>query len=386
MSRARDVIVVGGGTMGLATAWALARRGVASTVLERHASPHEHGSHSGFTRVIRQAYHEGSHYVPLVQEAQAEFEALGRRVGQILLVRTGLLELGAPDDPELDASIEACRRHHVDHEIVETEAARQRWPFDVPDGWRACFTPSGGYLRVEPCLAAFASEARAGGAIVRENSPVREIQRGGPRPIVVLESGERLEADRIIVTAGVELPDLLPELLPSSITRLRRVLAWTRPASEHFEVLRRLPVWAVFHPRGFFYGFPHGDEGITGLKLALHATRDPAPGRFDDPVDPRTVDRVVHADDLEPLERFLDEMLPAGRGPWAAHRICLYTCTPSWDFIIDRDPSDTRVVIAGGFSGHGFKFAPTIGRLAAELALDDHAEPLEPFQLARHRA
>lgn len=386
VSRPPEVIVIGGGTMGLATAWALARRGVGATVLERHSVPHEHGSHSGYTRVIRQAYHEGSHYVPLVQEAQAELEALGARLSESLLVRTGILEFGAEDDPELVAAIDACRMHGVHHEVVEADAARQRWPFRIPDGWRACFTPSGGYLRVAACFAAFAREARAGGATLREHAAVREIVRDAARPAVVLETGERLEADRIVVTAGVELPELLPDLLPSDLVRLRRVLAWSRPDPEHVAVLRTIPVWAAFHAEGFFYGFPYGEEGMAGLKLACHAVRDATDGGFDEPVDPQTVDREVHDHDLEPLRRFLDQMLPAGRGPWAGHQTCLYTCTPSWDFVVDRDPADARVVVAGGFSGHGFKFAPTIGRLVADLVLDESTEPLPEFRVVRHRS
>jgi monomeric sarcosine oxidase len=385
VSRSPEVIVVGGGTMGLAAAWALARRHVASSVIERHGVPHEHGSHAGYTRVIRQAYHEGPHYVRLVQEAQAEFEALERRVGETLLVRTGLLELGPRDDPDLDAAIEACRSHGVPFELIDVGTARRRWPFRVPDRWRVCFTPSGGYLRVPACLAALGREARGGGALVHEHAGVRAIDRGGRRPAVELETGERLEADRIVVTAGVGLPELLPGLLPSRIARLRRVLAWTRPDPAHEAALAAMPVWGVFHPDGFFYGFPHGDEGIRGLKLARHALREPDEAGIDAPVDPRVVERRVEITDLEPLERFLEEMLPAGRGPWAAHEICFYTCTPSWDFIVDRDPDDPRVVIAGGFSGHGFKFAPTIGRLVAELVLDEDAEPFEPFRIARHR-
>lgn len=370
--------------MGLATAWALARRGIGATVLERHHLLHEHGSHSGFTRVIRQAYHEGADYVPLVQEAGEAFETLGRRFGEPLLVKTGLLELGSPDDPEFAAAVDACRPHGVRFELFDAGDARRRWPFVIPDGWRACFTPSGGYLRVRACFAAFAREARAGGAVIREHSPVLGIESGGRRPAVVLASGERLEADRLVVTAGVELPDLLPDLLPSRIVRLRRVLSWTDPAPEHRAALRAMPVWGAFVAEGFFYGFPYGDEGIAGLKLGCH-TSTTIPG-LDDPVDPGTVDREAHIEDLEPLDRFLEHHLPIGRGPVVAHRVCMYTTTPTWDFVLDRHPDDPRVVIAGGFSGHGFKFAPTIGRLVGELVCDAAAEPLPLFRIARHRA
>jgi monomeric sarcosine oxidase len=377
------VVVVGGGTMGLATAWALARRGVAATVIERFEHVHALGSHGGYTRVIRQAYHEGSAYVPLVQEADREWVALGQRRGDALLVRSGLLELGPPDDPEFRAAIEACDAWGVAREIVDGADARARWPFVVPDAWQACFTPSGGYLRVRACMDALRDEAMRAGASFRYGVQVTAIDR--ERELSVrTDAGDRMVADRVVVAAGCWLPQLLPDLLPGRLARLRRVLVWTRPDPAHEAVLRAMPVWAAFAPRGFFYGFPWNDEGQSGLKLACHVAHgDPS---YDEPVDPDAVDRSVHDRDVAPLHDFLAAHLPCGRGPVVAHAVCMYTTTPSWNFVIDRDPADARVVVAGGFSGHGFKFAPAIGRMAAELALDDGAAAQPQLSVARHRA
>jgi glycine/D-amino acid oxidase-like deaminating enzyme len=143
-------------------------------------------------------------------------------------------------------------------------------------------------------------------------------------------------------------------------------------------------VWAAFEPAGFFYGFPNGDEGIAGLKIARHTTSSPTDD--DQPVDPDAVDRELHDSDVEPVLAFVAARMPAATGRVVAHRVCLYTVTPSWDFVIDRLPEDPRIVIAGGFSGHGFKFAPAIGRIVAGLALDRDAAALPDFTIARHRA
>jgi monomeric sarcosine oxidase len=365
-----SVIVVGGGTMGLASAWALARRGAAVTVLERFGHVHDRGSHSGHTRIIRQAYHEGSSYVPLVQQADREWLALGQRAGQTLLRRTGLLLFGPSDDPELNAAIEACRKHDLPHERLPGAQARARWPFHVPDEWLACFDPSGGYLRVKPCLDALADEGRQAGAVLRYGVQVAAIDHG-ERLHVRLADGTRLPADRVVVTAGAWLPDLCPTLLPGRIVRQRRILAWTAPAPEHHARLAAMPVWGAFLPEGFYYGFPYGHEGDTGLKVAVHTS--PEQPELSTPVDPDTVDRQAHAADLDPLRRVLAEYLPQGLGPFTATHACLYTNSPSMDFVIDRLPDDPRVIVAGAFSGHGFKFAPAIGMHVAELLLDDAA-------------
>lgn len=369
--------------MGLATAWALARRGAAVTVLERFSPIHDLGSHGGHTRIIRQAYHEGSQYVPLVREAESLWLELQARRGETLLVRSGLLEMGPPSDPELAAVFDVCERCGVDYERLDAAALRARWPVVVPDDFVGCLSPSGGYLRIAACLGALMQEATAASAIVRADARVVAIERGGSGgPAAILAGGERVEGDRLVVTAGAWLPDLLPELSSVPLVRMRRLLAWTRPSEAHRAALAAMPVWGAFLPAGFFYGFPLNDEGVEGFKLACH-TSSTLPW-LDEPIDPDTVDRGPDDRTLELLDGFLAAHIPTARGPWIETKACLYTVTPTWDFLVDRLPEDPRVVIAGGFSGHGFKFAPAIGRLVADLALSDAPAP-EGFQLARHR-
>jgi monomeric sarcosine oxidase len=376
------VIVVGGGTMGLASAWALASRGARVDVFERFGHVHDHGSHSGHTRVIRQAYHEGSDYVPIVQEADRLWLELGEAAGLEVLVRTGLLEFGPADHPEFVDSIEGCRKNAVPFDVVDADEAMRRWPLALPDSWRACFTPSGGYLRVGPCFDALRHSAEAAGARFHYGAAVRDVVRGGADVGIVLEGGTRQLADHVIVTAGAWLPTLVPEVVPAgTLARLRRVLLWFAPRDP--TALQSLPVWAAFDSDGFFYGFPHGDEGIAGLKVARHMTSTPTDD--DRPIDPDHVDRELHARDVEPVREFVAAHMPAASGRVVAHRVCLYTVTPSWNFVIDRLPEDPRIVVAGGFSGHGFKFAPAIGRMVAALALDRDAVALRDFAIATHR-
>jgi monomeric sarcosine oxidase len=376
----RSALVVGGGTMGLASAWALARAGASVTVLERFTHVHEHGSHSGLTRIIRQAYHEGEYYVPLVQRADALWVELGARTGRRVLERTGLLELGPDDDGEFRKSIEACEIHGVAHTRHAATEIMARWPFVVPATWSGCHTPSGGMLRVQQCLDALRDEAQAAGATFHYGAQVREVDVANAR--VTLEDTRTLTADTIVVTAGAWLPTLLPELLPQRLQRLRRVLTWWSPAARHVPTLERLPVWCAFDPDGFFYGFPYDNDGIVGLKIARHMTRDP--GIDDVPIDPDAVERALRGSDLDPLQAFVDTRMPIAAGPVTAHRTCIYTMTPTSDFVVDRHPASSRIVVAGGFSGHGFKFAPAIGELVAALCSDEHREPPAAFALARH--
>jgi monomeric sarcosine oxidase len=371
--------------MGLAAAWALARRGHDVQVLERFGHVHDQGSHGGATRIIRQAYHEGSGYVPLVRAAEAAWEALGARRGETLLVRTGLVEFGPPDAPDLRAALAACRESGVEHEVVAAADARARWPLVVPDDFIACHTPSGGYLRVTPCLDALRDEARARGARFRWGCPVSEIR----QRTVQLADGTVLDADLLVICAGAWLPQLLPALLPGRLQVLRRVLLWTDPGPTR-ALLAALPVWAACLPDAFFYGFPWNAEGPAGFKLACHtAVNVPSVlglEGLDAPTTPELVRREITEADRRPLLAFLRRYLPGAVGPVVAQSVCLYTTTPSWDFLVDR-VVDRPWIVAGGFSGHGFKFAPVIGELVADLAERGESRwQLPSFRLDAHRA
>lgn len=385
MSARLNVAIVGGGTMGLAAAWALARRGVAVELFERHGHVHAHGSHSGHTRAIRHAYHEGSDYVSLVVRADREWTALGERVGDRLLVRCGLLEFGPDDAPEFMAARAALRDNDIDHQLFDAATASARFGFVMPTHWSACLAPDSGYLRVQACLDALRREAEAHGARLHHHTRVRELV-CGERLGLLLDDGRVVAADRLVIAAGAWADTLLAPTLGAMGPRrptlrvLRRVLAWTRPDERVRAHLRALPVWAAFTPAGFIYGFPDNDEGISGFKLACHEARDLNLRFMHEPVDPETVERRVEARDLAPLERFIADHRPDA-GPITDTATCLYTHTSNGDFWLDRHPADSRVVIAAGFSGHGFKFAPAIGLALADLAIEGHS----PLQLDRFR-
>ena len=353
--------------MGLASAWALARRGAAVTVLERFGHVHAQGSHGGHTRIIRESYHEGAGYVPIVRDAGRLWNELSERTGETLLVRTGMVEIGAPDDHFYSDTIAANIASAVEFREYEAGEARRRWPFEIPAGWRACHTPAAGYLRVGPCMDALRREAEAAGAVVRHQTRVVELIRDASGVCLRLESGELVRGDLVVVAAGAYLPQLLTDFLPQRLKVVRRVLAWTRPDEAARAELAAMPVWCVFGPDGFFYGFPWSREGVDGFKLACHVTA--AGEQADRAEDPEVVEREVLPGDLAPLDAFLARHLPQARGPFVASTVCLYTCTPSWDFAIDFLPGDARVLVAGGFSGHGFKFAPAIGELVAQAVL-----------------
>jgi sarcosine oxidase len=125
-----------------------------------------------------------------------------------------------------------------------------------------------------------------------------------------------------------------------------------------------LPVFIVEVPEGMYYGFPLFPGGPPGLKLGrMHHRLEKA--------DPDLLDRNgAGPADEEVLRSFAASYLPDGAGRALAMKVCLFTNTPDEHFLIDLVPGEPRVVIGGGFSGHGFKFCSVVGEILADLAID----------------
>lgn len=357
------VLIAGGGTMGLASAWALAQRGAEVTVVDPRRAPHDDGSHGGYTRAIRHAYHEGPQYVPLVREADRLWCSLEKAPGE-LLVRTGMVEMGSPDDADFDSAVEACEMHGIECHRLEPSQLHARFGLTVAADWRASWTPAAGYLRVGPCLERLRERAQRGGATFLTGPRVVALTERGVR----LDDGRSLEADVVVVAVGSRATHLVPAL---PVVCQRRVLLWLEPPAG----ASPLPVWGAFAGHGFFYGFPPGDEGVDGLKVACHSSTEIR--GFDDEIDPDHLDDSLRDEDRAAAE-FARALIP-GAGGVLTHRVCVYASTPDGHFIVDRHPERPNVVVAAGFSGHGFKFAPAIGRMIAGMCLDA-AAPMPGFE------
>ena len=371
------VIVIGGGTMGTATAWELAKRGERAIVFEQFGHVHTFGAHGGHTRVIRHAYAEGADYVPLVLRADDLWEELQDASGIKVFHRVGALELmtGEGSDHALRARASAAK-HNVPFEWLRADEIRRRWPqFQIGDDWEGGFGERSGFLEVEPALRAMASLARRGGVEVREHEPVTTWGAEADRVWVETASG-RYTADRLIVTPGSWANQMLADLgLP--ITVLRKTLFWLEVKDPSRFAPERFPIYIADRPGLELYGFPI--HGQPGLKCANHFGGEPTT--------PETVDRTVHAEENEKIVEaagwlFGREQLT---GRVLASTVCLYASTPDHDFLIDRHPAHPHVVFGAGFSGHGFKFAPAIGEHLVQLAFGETAtRPL--FALKRFAA
>jgi sarcosine oxidase len=371
---AYDVAVVGLGVMGSAALRALARRGLRAVGIERLTPGHDRGSSHGATRIIRLGYFEDPCYVPLVREAFALWRALEQEAGAPLLRVTGIVEIGAPDSELVTGTLRSARAHALDHETLDAAALMRRFPaFCVPENFVGVYQPEGGILAAEPAVLAQIALARAAGAAVRVSETVRAIE---PRPegVRIVTDRGTIGARQAIVAAGPWVKHLLPDLaVPIRVTR--QVVGWFAPGDPPLFAPERCPVFLIDTGAGVFYGFPAGDK--PGIKFAKHH-------HDDETADPDAPARPMTETDRATLRAALAAHVPAACGALLDAQTCLYTMAPDGHFIIDRLAGAPQVIVASPCSGHGFKFAPVIGEILADLATAGSTRrDISRFRLAR---
>jgi sarcosine oxidase len=369
-----DVVVIGLGVMGSAALHRLAVRGVRALGIEQYEPGHDRGSSHGATRIIRLGYFEHPSYVSLLREVYPLWRELEAKIGRRLLHVTGIVEIGKPESELVKGTLAAARQHALPHEVLDAAALMRRYPaFRVPSDFLGVVQPDGGFLEAEPALLGLVELARAGGAVIRTNEAVRAIE---PHPggVRIVTSNDVVETSAVIVTAGARLKSLVPDL-PVPLRVTRQVLAWFEPHDAAMLSADRFPVFMIESPHGFHYGFPMDPR--RGVKLGKHH-------HLDEAVDPDNYDRSVSPRDERAIRVALENYIPSADGKLVAATTCLYTMAPDGDFIIDTLPGWPQVVIGSPCSGHGFKFAPLIGEILAELATSGQTRrDISRFRLAR---
>ena len=320
------VAVIGGGVMGLATGWALKRRGNEPVVYEQFEVGNPHGSSHGRSRIFRLAYAE-DHYVRLAQEALALWRELEGETGKTLLELYGLVEIVSSLEESTAETLERCA---VAWERLDREEAERRYPIRVPEGSFAVVQPEAGIARADKALDAF-----------RRELDVREHTRANP---------DEVDADVVVVTAGSWVNELLDEPLPVKVTR--ETVCYFRP-----EAGRPIPSVVSFKPSSYTHEMYSLYDPVYGLKVGAHHA-----GKEADP----NVPGEPEAHLIERITEWANKTYRLAEPEAVGLDTCMYTTTADEAFILERRG---RIVVGSPCSGHGFKFAPAIGERLADLAL-----------------
>jgi len=377
-----DVIVIGVGSMGSATCYYLAKQGIKVLGLEQFDIPNEMSSHTGQSRIIRKAYFEHPDYVPLLERAYDNWAELESASGQQVYYETGLLYCGMPDHPVIQGVRLSADTYDILLNEISIPEAKSSYPYlDIPDEYEILFEPEAGFITPEKAIKAYADTAISLGAVIQSNIKVESWRKIDSIFEVIISNGT-YHAEKLIFTAGPWVAKLLPSLA-SKINVTRQVLAWVNTKHNSFFELGSFPCWMIADDDqpGVFYGFPilppKDFDRPKGLKLALHF-----PGEI---TDPDSIQRSPNKSDETLLIEFMQRHFPDEYDSTAAMNVCMYTNSPDEHFIIDFLPGyDQDVLIATGFSGHGFKFASVIGEIMSDLAIRGKTEmPIDFLRMKR---
>jgi monomeric sarcosine oxidase len=320
------VAVVGAGVMGCAAAWALSERGAEVTVHEQFELDHTHGSSHGRSRIFRIAYPE-PYWIRYAQEACAGWRDLERQSNRELLGLYGLVELVADAALTSARALDECG---VEYRFLDAAAVRELGAV-LPDGWTALFAPDAGIVLADAARHAF---LEVSGARVETGNRV--------------ESLDDLDGDVVVVTAGPWIGRLLPNV-PVHVTR--ETLAYFHHDGPP------PPSIVDLNPATGGHGMYSLYDPVHGLKAGGHHA-----GASAEPDSHGAPDSAI----VERISAWVRERFPDVDPEPVETDTCLYTSTDDQTFVLDRRGD---VVIGSACSGHGFKFAPAVGRRLAALAL-----------------
>ena len=374
-----DAIVIGLGAHGSAAAAALARRELRVLGLDRFARGQTMGSSGGHSRMIRLAYFEDPAYVPLVRESWSAWRGLEDETGLPILTQTGGIYAGPAGSEIVDGSVRSARAHGIRHEVVDGRELARRWPVFAPmDDLVAVVDEEAGMIDADAAIAAHLAVAERAGSVLRFGARAvdwRPAAGGGFE--VETDDGSVAGSSYLVIAAGPWMSSFVPDLgLPLAIER--EPVAWFEPVVDPSSVaLGRLPVWVMGTPEdGFFYGFPFDAE--HGLKVSHH--------HWGVLTDAETIDREFRPADEARIRAFIRRRMPGADGSLRTSTVCMYTNTPDLRFVIDRHPAAAGVAYASACSGHGFKFAPVVGEVLADLVVGGStARSIDAFRADRFR-
>jgi glycine/D-amino acid oxidase-like deaminating enzyme len=363
------VVIVGAGINGVTAALELRRRGQDVTLIDPGPLPHPLAASTDISKVVRAAYGADEFYTELAERAIVRWREWNRNIGDLyhevgcLFVKQGQLAAG---DYEFECiNMLEARGHRLVR--INAEQMRQRFPAWNPDrDWNGFFDRDAGYAESGRVVAELIERARSAGVELRERSSFSALDETGDRVRgVVLASGERIAADRVVAATGAWTPYVLP-FTRSYFRSTGQPVFHLKPRAPELFAPDRFPVFGADLSTSGFYGFPANRDGV--VKIANHGV-----GRE---MSPDSSERNVTAEEEARLREFIARTFPAlADAPIVYRRLCMYCDTADGDFWIAADPERRGLLIAAGDNGHGFKFAPVLGEIIAD-AVEEKANPL----------
>jgi sarcosine oxidase subunit beta len=375
MNQTADVVIVGGGLMGCSVAFHLARRGVDVTVLEKDSIGM--GATGRSSAIIRQHY-SNELTARMALHSLAVFEDFDERVGgECGFIRTGFLVIVEDRDrPGMEANVSLQRGVGIETRLLSPEDLQEVMPgIETADLVCAAYEPKSGYADPHMTTNGYAAAARRLGATFRVGQEVTGIRFEGDRVVGVDTENESFDAPIVVNCAGP---------WGAAVARMTGVDVPIVSSRVQVATFRRPSSFAGSHP--IVIDFVHGSyfRSETG-ELTLVGSVDPS--EADDVVDPESYPEHVDPEFVAQVgESFVRRYPSMERALSTGGYAGLYAVTPDWHPIVDEVPEGSGSFVCAGFSGHGFKLAPAVGEMTADL-VTGAADPEFPpalFRFARY--
>lgn len=355
-----DAIVIGAGVEGSSSAYHLAKSGQRTLLLEQFPLPHARGSSHGQTRITRYAYPE-NFYTYMMLDAYPLWSTLATEAGVQLYKRCGVLNLGVDQGKFLTTVASAMSRHGMGFQSISARELQREYPMlNYPPSYAALLDPEGGILFSDKAVAAFQTVFKKNGGVLHDGEPVTAVTPGQPLVTVTTTKGQ-YRARKVVVAAGPWASKILTPLgLKLPLRPIRITVCYWRENRKASHSSERFPC-IIDGKDGAgdmsVYGLP-SEEYPGYVKLCLHTGPD---------IDPDNRDGVDDTWVRQEITAYVNEHFPQLHGSPGIIETCIYTMTPDSNPVIDFHPQHKNIVIAAGFSGHGFKLAPAVGKAVAEL-------------------
>lgn len=369
-----DVAVIGAGVFGAWTAWKLQQAGKRVVLIDAWGPANARASSGGESRMTRAVYGPDEVYTRMAVQSLPEWRALSDQAGLPIFTETGVLFFFGERHPYALASMDVHRRLGLSTQSLDRATMTRQFPaIDFTGVELGLFEPDFGVLMARRAVQTLVRRfIQAGGDYIEQR--VEPPAGAGRLDAIRTNTGQRIIADNYVFAAGPWLPRLFPDILAGRIRATRQEVFYFSPPSgnQHFRA-GGLPGWADFNGGDLYYGMP--DLEARGFKIARD-THGPE-------VDPDRGDRLPSAEALALCRAFMARRFPAlADAPLNEARVCQYENSSNGDFLIDRHPTLSNVVLVGAGSGHGFKHGPAVGQYAADLLLGRLRAPEPRFSLA----
>ncbi|MEW5697794.1 N-methyl-L-tryptophan oxidase [Pseudomonas synxantha] len=379
MARKYSAVVIGLGIVGSATLWRLSTRETNILGIDAGAPINRLGSSHGGSRIFRQAYWEGTQYLPLLSQANDLWHELDGSSDQPLLLRSGGLFIGPQRSGVVPKSAATARAGGIDHQQLNAQQITQMFPaFRVLPDMEGIVEDGAYTIAADASRLHMLNLAVCSGAQIRFGSDVLEIHRSEGSLLIQLSDGEVIETERVVLATGGRLTDsLIPDL--AGLLRPKSVpIYWFNPRPGSADAFKNFPAFLYELSDGrLLYGTPQITEAEPGIKIGFHNSQQ-VELDMDTQLEP--VSLAARQEIAECVAALFPSLDPT---PYAAKK-CVYTMSPDESFILGESAQLPGVFYASACSGHGFKFATGLGEWLSQAVFGESLQHIAPaFSIAR---